>query len=115
MEEENIKIQYIDKESKDYIKTYSNSIHPTVNMQEDIVINFYEESVQPRLIIERPLEFENDDEVSFTRSKNDLLIDRELKASITLNREKALDLAEWITEKFSEEENEEEGEDDDNN
>lgn len=109
MEEENIKIQYIDKQSKEYVKTYSNSIHPTVNMQEDIVINFYEESLQPRLIIERDLEAEDEDEVTYTRSKNDLIFDRELKASITLNKEKALDLAEWILEKFQEE-----GEDDDN-
>ncbi|WP_339297565.1 DUF3467 domain-containing protein [Paenibacillus sp. FSL R5-0623] len=97
-------IKYIDTKSSDYKRTYANGASLTVNPQGDISIDFFEESIKPLMITERPLEVRNEEEVVFNHDKNVLQVEREKKVSVTMEREQAKELVRWLLDNIMEEE-----------
>jgi hypothetical protein len=89
-------IRYVDTTSADYKRTYSNSTLLSANPQGDIVIDFYEENLKPLMVVERPIQVESEEEVVFNRPANYMDIERERKVSVTLSRDRAIELAKWI-------------------
>jgi hypothetical protein len=104
-------IKYIDTKSNDYKRTYANSTQSASNPQGDVVIDFYEEVLVPLMVVERPLDVQDDDQVILNRKPNYLEIEREKKVSITLTKSRAVELAHWILDNVLEED---EGNDDEN-
>lgn len=104
-------IKYIDTKSNDYKRTYANSTQSASNPQGDVVIDFYEEVLKPLMVVERPVDVYDIDDVVFDRQPNYLEIEREKKVSVTLTKSRAIELAHWILANVSEED---EGNDDKN-
>lgn len=75
-----------------------------MNPQGDISIYFFEESIKPLMITERPLEVHYEEDVKFNHPRNVLEVEREMKVTVTMEREQAKELAKWLLHNILEEE-----------
>jgi hypothetical protein len=96
-------LKYIDTNSKDYVRAYANTTLATISPYYDVVIDFCEETLKPFLVVERPIEDYESDDIVFSHSINEVLVEREKKFSVTMNKKQALMLADWIIENCREE------------
>lgn len=86
------------KESSAYIRTYSNATFVTHNPNDDIVIDFYEEYVEPEMIVVEYLDHSAEDQLNYP--EEEIQINREKRCSITMNKNQALKLAQLILERY---------------
>lgn len=96
-------IKYFNVKSKEYTRAFANTSLATLSPYGDVVIDFCEESLRPILMVDRPLEVKDQSEINFSHKPNEILVDREMKFSVTMNRDQALLLAQWIFENCGDE------------
>jgi hypothetical protein len=87
---------YEDKESKEYIRAFATTTLINPNGFDGLVIDFCEEYIKPLIVVMQ----QNDFEKKYSHNPDDLIVIREKKCSVTLNKDTALKLADWIKEHY---------------
>ena len=88
-------LRYIDTKSKDYSRAFSNSTIVTSGPFGEIVVDFCEETLVPFLPVEQDLAADNET-TRFTHEPDVIVVERERKFSVTMTKEQALKMADWI-------------------
>ncbi|MEW4370568.1 hypothetical protein [Paenibacillus kandeliae] len=93
--------RYKDFKSENYASFYSNASLTSISPRGEIAIDFYEEKYDPFLITEQVFDENNQvTSTEYSRDIHEIVIERERKCSVTLNKQQALELAEWIINNF---------------
>ncbi|MFD0716594.1 hypothetical protein [Paenibacillus sp. GCM10027626] len=95
MQDERV-LKFIDTRSKDYSRVYANSTLLTISPHNDVVIDFCEETLQPFLITEQILGGNINEVLKYSHDPREVIVEREKKFSVTMNKERALQMAHWI-------------------
>lgn len=94
------RVIYVDKESKEYVRSFSTTAVINANPNKNVVVDFYEEYLQPYLLVKQ--EFEDSGEKLHTHDEEEIIINREKKVSVVMTKETALRMAEYILHQYGE-------------
>lgn len=97
------KIKFHNNDAKEYLRTYANTAFVQSSPSSNLVIDFYEEYVEPTLIMEQNFE---ENEVIYNNESDIIEVQRVRKCSVVVSREQALKLAKLILEETEENEGE---------
>lgn len=92
-------INYTNKDSFNYQRVFANTSFVQAGLRKEVVIDFCEEYIDPRLMVRNVF----DVETVYNRKEDELIVTLERKCSVTMNIQQALELADWIIQRFGQE------------
>lgn len=93
---------YLDRENKEFNRSFSNAVLLSQSPQGEVTLDFCEEYIQPRVLTKQSLS--NPDQSEFNFGLDEFYVTREKKCSITMNKQVAIDLARRILQTYDEKE-----------
>ncbi|GAX90440.1 hypothetical protein [Effusibacillus lacus] len=97
----NYRIVYHNKDSDKYLRVFANLSFVQHTPQSEIVIDFYEEYIEPFMVTEK-IYYEETEQTEYNRPSDRVDIHRERKCTVTMSKEQAVNMAKWILANYGE-------------